>query len=199
MALPGIFCETILSRKPVLTPSPFIRSMHPKTQIKPEESAMRRILDQGWWAQMKIHGHRAQIHLASSNGEPTLIAYTRKGSLHTKEVPEELKGEIFRLFSPKEGWSAIDCEWVKSQGKLYLFDYLKKDGHVLRSLNYRERYEMLPQVYQSDLIETLPVYKSVRQCLEVLFSPNPLVEGLVFKSTHSPGFSDTAIVRCRKP
>jgi len=57
---------------------------------------------------------------------------------------------------------------------------------------------MLPQVYRSDCVETLPLYRTVERCLEALARPEPWIEGLVFKALSTPGFADTSVIRCRR-
>lgn len=175
----------------------FIRSSHPKTEIQPDPQAIRRVLDQGWWGQIKIHGHRAQIHIPSNAEEP-IIVYTRQGGLHKKQMDQAMMADLRRLFQPTEGWNVIEAEWLKPLSRLFIFDFLKREGQALSNKTYSERYDYIPKIFSSDYIETLPLYKSVAKCLEVLDSPESYVEGLVFKAPHSPGFSDTSIIRCRR-
>ena len=179
-----------------MTSSLFIRAMHPKTEIRPDPAAISRILDRGWWGQKKIHGQRAQIHIPADANTP-LIAYTRRGSLHTKALPESMIQEVRRLFTPQTGWNAIDCEWLKPQSKLFVFDALKWEDQVLQNRTYKERYELLPRLFVSPHVELLPVYQTQAACLDALREKAPYLEGLVFKSTTTKGFPDTAIIRCR--
>ena len=197
MGLPGLFSKTILSRSVELKPSLFIKSMHPKTQIRPDRASVAKVLALGWWGQKKVHGHRAQIHLGPK-AEEQVLAYTRKGLLHTRPLPMGIVNELYRLFSPEDSWIAIDCEWVKPEEKLYLFDVLKWGGRTLSHLTYSERYELLPKVFKSESIETLPIYKTLSSCMSVLEGSCERVEGLVFKAPDTKGFFDTSIVRCRK-
>lgn len=197
--LPGIFDETIFSgrRRTVSRASVFIKAMHPKTEISPSQASVEKILRAGWAGQIKIHGHRAQIHLsADAADEP--IAYNRQGRPHKKLLPDEIVAELRRILKPESGWTVVDAEWLKPEGKLYLFDVLKLNGESLRGLTYAERFQLLPRLYISPHVQTLPLLTSLEKCMEVLQSRDENVEGLVFKALHSKGFEDTSIVRCRK-
>lgn len=193
----GVFEPTIFTRRVPLARSLFIRPMHPKTEIRPEREAIRKVLGAGWAGQLKIHGHRAQIHMPAALDEE-LIAYNRLGRPHQKLLPDELVSELRRIFAPREGWNVIDAEWLKPEGKLFVFDIVKKDGLLLGRLNYAERYRLLPREFISPHIQILPLLTQVERCMEILESDKPHVEGLVFKSLTSVGFGDTSIVRCRK-
>lgn len=193
----SVFARTIFTRRSVVPMPLFIRAMHPKTAVLPEPAAIRRILAAGWVGQLKIHGHRAQLHVPSIQGEP-IIAYTRQGKRHGKALPSAVEKELRRIFTPAKGWNVLDAEWVKSDDRLYVFDLLKEDGTLLRSLAYPDRWKRLPRHFISPHVTILPLLKTLPACLEALASPDPRVEGLVFKSSTSPGFSDTSIVRCRK-
>ena len=180
-----------------MQPSAFIRSMHPKSEISPTLPAIEKILKSGWLGQMKVHGHRAQIHLpADPEVEP--LAYTRQGQPHKKLLPPEIIAELGRLFTVQKDWTVIDCEWLKPANKLYLFDILKLDGEILRRLTYAERYALLPRDFLSPHIQTLPLLRTANKCMDLLTSPLAHVEGLVFKSPTTKGFEDSSIVRCRK-
>ncbi|MGE4232889.1 MAG: hypothetical protein AB7F43_06110 [Bacteriovoracia bacterium] len=180
-----------------MSKSNFIRPMHPKTEIRPEESAIVRILSAGWIGQTKIHGHRAQIHISSSESEEP-IAFNRQGQPHKKLLPADVVRELRRIFLPESDWSAIDAEWLKDKNKLFVFDYIKKDGVVLNRMTYEQRYQLLPKNFISPYVQILPILKTLEDCLSVLNSDKPEIEGLVFKSIDTPGFADTSIVRCRK-
>ncbi|MBI2601464.1 MAG: hypothetical protein HYW48_00260 [Deltaproteobacteria bacterium] len=177
--------------------SAFIKTAQPKKEIREDPLAFRRILDAGWWGQMKIHGHHAQIHLSSNQGEECLV-YNRHGKLHARSLDEELSTELRRILHLESGWSAIEAEWLKNEKKLFLFDYIKFNGQVLSSSSYEERYQLLPRLYRSDCIATLPVLRTVEECLQVMKNTEPYIEGLVFKSRCTVGFSSHSIVRCRK-
>jgi ATP-dependent DNA ligase len=155
------------------------------------------ILEAGWVGQVKIHGHRAQIHIPHDPSQ-TIVVFNRQGHEHRKALPPVLVTELFRVFRPKAGWNILDAEWMKATDELYIFDFLKRDGVLLDRLSYLERFEMLPRVYGSAKIVTLPPLKKLHECLAVLEDPRPHVEGLVFKSPTTRGFLDSAIVRCRR-
>ncbi len=192
-----ISVETIFAPRTFVATSPYIKSMHPKTEIKSDSSAISRILEMGWVGQLKIHGHRAQIHIPLEL-DAALIAYTRQGKHHTVVLPEPMQRELRRLFQPKSGWNVIDAEWLKGEAKLYVFDFLKKDGELLRGKTYPERWSLLPRAFISPHIVVLPLLSDVASCRKAIDTTGPEVEGLVFKSSTSTGFSDTSIVRCRK-
>ncbi len=180
-----------------MTTSKFIRAMHPKTEIKPQRAAIENVLKAGWWGQLKIHGHRAQIHIPS-HPSAELDAYNRQGRIHAKLLPPALAAELRRLFQPARGVTVIDCEWLKGEDRLFVFDMLRHAGDLLEDSTYAERYELLPRVYASPHIETLGVLKTVPSCLAVLETVQPHIEGLVFRAPFVRGFLDTAIVRCRR-
>jgi hypothetical protein len=193
----SIFSEPFFTRRDPLAVSPFIRAMHPKTEIRPLPDSIQRTLALGWVAQLKIHGHRAQVHIPESLEKPILV-YNRHGKLHRKALSPAIISELRRLFQPSEGWNVIDAEWIKPEDKLFVFDFLRKDGKVLRALTFPERWKKLPRLYLSPHLSTLPLIKDLAGCMKALQSKSESVEGLVFKSATSPGFSDTSIVRCRK-
>ena len=198
--VPSIFEETLFSKKrrrETVAASQFIKSMHPKAEIQGNAEAITRVLSAGWVGQLKIHGHRAQIHI-SADADEKLIAYTRQGSPHKKLLPKEVAIELRRVFAPTTGWNVIDAEWLKDENKLFVFDFIKKDGQLLNRLNYAERFKLIPRNFISPYIQVLPLLTTLDKCLEALSSKKPEVEGLVFKSINSAGFSDTSIVRCRK-
>lgn len=195
MALPQLFEPTIFSGLSTLFASHYIRAMHPKSAIPPTRTAVKKVLDAGWWGQTKIDGHRAQLHIPCDPQEDILV-YTRQGQLHKKLLPAPLIKELQRLFTPQDGWNVIDAEWYKGTDQLYVFDMLKFNGKLLDTYPFAERYALLPRVYSSPCIETLPLIKSLEQCMEILETRDERVEGLVFKSPHTEGFADTGVVRC---
>jgi len=191
------FFVTGKTNAPPPSSSRFLRAMHPKSEIRADRTAIRKILALGWVGQLKIHGHRAQIHIpACTDVEP--VAYNRKGQIHKKLLPPAIVAELRRLFGPAREWNVIDAEWIKGENKLFVFDFLKKDGAVLDDKAYPERYRLLPTDFLSPHVRRLPLIKSVEKCIEALGSVEDWIEGLVFKSTASTGFADTSIVRCRK-
>jgi ATP-dependent DNA ligase len=193
--IPGIFERIIFSPWRPVAPSIFIKAMHPKTELKPNREAITKILKMGWIGQMKIHGHRAQIHLSPKEAP---IAYNRQGKVHKLALPKEIIKELMRVIDPQKDWTVIDAEWLKPEKKLYIFDILKKDGKSLARTTYGERFALLPRDYLSPYIQTLPILRTVEKCMEVFEKEDEHIEGLVFKSMTTKGFSDTGIVRCRK-
>ncbi len=196
--LPGIFDSTILSGgSPVMSGPKHIRPIHPKTEIAPTRDAIQRILDRGWWGQVKIHGHRAQIHIPSHDTDE-IVVFNRQGQPHRKVLPPDVVLEVNRLFRPRTGWNVIDAEWLKSDDRLFVFDFLKHDDQRLDAKTYGERYALLPRAFISPKILVLPTLKTLDQCLAVLADPTEHVEGLIFRSPETRGFIDSGIVRCRK-
>lgn len=193
----SILVSTIFTRRIVVGSSLFIRAMHPKTQIRPDAESIAHILKNGWVGQAKIHGHRAQIHISSDPDEP-ILAYTRQGGRHTQAMSPAMIKELRRLFAPQTGWTVLDAEWLKPKKKLFVFDILKLENRSLRSLTYLERYALLPRHFISPHVAVLPLFTDLPSCLKMMTSTSAHIEGLVFKSSTSTGFSDTSIVRCRK-
>lgn len=180
-----------------MSASVYIKSMHPKTEIRPTPEAVAKILAIGWAGQLKIHGHRAQIHLPA-DPEKEVVVYNRQGRPHKKLLPEMIEVELRRILKPESDWTVIDAEWLKPENKLFLFDILKLNGENLRRLTYEDRYKLLPRAYLSPFVQTLPLLTTQEKCLAALASPEEHIEGLVFKALKSKGFDDTSIVRCRK-
>lgn len=176
----------------------FIHAMHPKTEIRPTEAAIAKVLQSGWVGQIKIHGHRAQIHISADAGQPVL-AYNRQGRLHKLAVAPKIVAELRRLFAPASGWTVIDAEWLKPEGKIFVFDVLKEAGKSLIGLSYIERWQRLPRAFISPSVSVLGLIDSVEKCLEILASDDPHIEGLVFKARATAGFRDSSIIRCRRP
>lgn len=194
--IPGIVA-LLARRSSVPSPSPYLRAPHPKSGIRPLPEAIQRILDAGWVAQLKVHGHRVQIHVPADASKP-LRTLNRQGRSHRKVMPASMVSEVRRLFQPKNGWNVVDAEWLKDDGKIFLFDLLRHEGEVLRRLTFPERYELLPRLYLSPHLSTLPLIRDLKGCLEALKNDRPYIEGLVFRSLTTLGFGDTAIIRCRK-
>lgn len=193
--LPGIFEETVLSKRVPLMPSRFIRAPHPKTEIRPNSEAVKKVLDAGWVGQLKIHGHRVQLHIPSDE-DTKILAYNRQGQLHKQILSPAMEKEIRRLFTPSTGWNVVEGEWLKPKEKIFLFDFLKEDGKTLERLSFQERWKKLPRDFISPHLKTLPLITSLEKCMEVLSKTQEDIEGLVFKS-QSPGYKDTSILRCR--
>jgi hypothetical protein len=194
--LPGVFQPTILTKRAKLRSSPFIRPMHPKTEIRPSPEAIGKILSAGWVGQLKIHGHRTQIHIPADSKQKVL-AFNRHGQLHKKIIPPPLLSELRRIFAPESHWNVIDAEWIKTEDKLYVFDFIKQEGQLLHRYHFLERWKKLPRAFISPSIQILGIFTTLNQCLDALHRSEKTIEGLVFKSS-SPGFADSSIIRCRK-
>lgn len=204
-ALPGIFDETIFSspsfgpnlRKRREVESSFIRPMHPKTEIRPKREAIEKILNLGWVGQLKVHGHRAQIHL-SSDPHRDPIVYNRQGKPHQKSLTPAMVAELRRIFMPQSGWTVLDAEWLKSQEKIFVFDLLRSEGKTLNQMTYQDRYPLIPRAYISPHFLTLPLLETLEKCIDALQSSESWIEGIVLKSISTPGFEDTSVIRCLK-
>lgn len=195
-----LFEDTVLSgksRPPRPIGTRFIKAMHPKSEIRPTREAIERTLKAGWVGQLKIHGHRAQVHISPDAAAP-LTVYTRQGDKHKIDMPDGMVKELRRLFQPRRGFTVLDCEWLKPEKRLYIFDLLREDGELLQHLTYPERHAKLPTSFISPFIKVLPVFKTLEKCIQALAEELPSVEGLVFKSSTRPGFGDTSIIRCRR-
>jgi ATP-dependent DNA ligase len=198
MGLPGIFESTIFSPPRGFVPaSVYIKAMHPKTEISPTPNAVEKILQAGWAGQMKVHGHRAQVHLSADAADEPVV-YNRQGRPHKMLLPDKIAQELRRIFDLEEEWTVIDAEWIKPQNRLFIFDVLKLNGKLLRALSYKERFDLLPKSYISPFVKTLPLLTTSAACMKVLGSDEDYVEGLVFKAVNTKGFEDTSIIRCRK-
>lgn len=202
LSLPGVFDSTLFEPSSIVKwprmvlPSRFIRPIHPKTAIAPEETAIKKVIASGWWGQPKIHGHRAQIHIPADTSP--CLAYNRQGQLHKEQLSPVMQAELKRIFAPAKDWNVIDAEWMKPEGKIYVFDFLKHEGQILEDLTFADRYELIPKLYVSPHISTVPVFKTTERCLAYLSSDLPsFIEGLVFRASLSRGFADSTIVRCR--
>ena len=177
--------------------SNFIKPIHPKSEILPTADAISTILDLGWVGQMKVHGHRAQIHMNADDSVP-MICYTRQGRLHSRSIPLDAQKELRRIFAPQSGWTILDVEWLKSQDKFFVFDVLKWNDQSLSHESYHERYSRIPRNFLSPHIVLLPFLKDLDSCLKCLESSDLWVEGIVLKSLDSKGFLDSSVVKCRK-
>src|SRR6185312_16037753 len=98
---PSIFEDIIFSPRRKVARSVFIKAMHPKTEIQPSRAAIEKILKMGWVGQMKIHGHRAQVHLSADREDP--IVYNRQGKTHGKLLSKEIGTELYRIADLKSG------------------------------------------------------------------------------------------------
>ena len=203
LSLPGVFEPTLFEPSSIVKwprmvlPSRFIKPIHPKTAIAPDEAAIKKVMAAGWWGQPKIHGHRAQIHIPSDGS--SCFVYNRQGNIHKEKLSTVMQSELKRIFAPKTEWNVIDAEWMKPEGKIYVFDFLKHEGQILDDLTFAERYELIPKLYVSPHISTVPVFKTPERCLSYLSGDlPPFIEGLVFRASLSRGFADSTIVRCRR-
>ncbi len=194
----GIFQPTIFTQCARLKPfSRYIRAMHPRASVKSDDASLRKMLAAGWVAQRKVHGHRVQIHV-SADPEQEVLLYNRLGNFHRKKLEPSIIGEIRRIFSPQEGVNVLDAEWLKPEGLIFVFDFLKSQSQLLNRMTFCERHELLPILYRSDCLQTLPVLKTFESCKAIIQSQDSHTEGLVFKSSTTRGFSDTSVLRCRK-
>jgi len=119
--------------------------------------------------------------------------------LHTVPLPDSLKAELLSVFKPDRGETVLDAEWLRYHGRIYVFDVLHLVGASLERKSYRERYDLLKRVaFTAPNILLLPLFETAQQCLDYISKPDETIEGLVFKAWGTPGWPDTAIIRCRK-
>lgn len=175
----------------------FIQAQHPKGELPPTEDSVSKYIRWGWWGQKKINGYRCQIHISSKS---EVFYFTRQGRLHTRKVPEIVNEQLLRHLIPTKGFNTFDAEWQRQQETIYLFDVLKLENKLLQNLTYAERYKILRKdlFFIEPNVKFLPVYKSVRQCMQVLNKDDVWVEGLVFKLPDIQGWDNDAIQRCTK-
>ncbi len=193
----SIFRKDLFSSPVTMAASLFIKAMHPKAEIRPEAAAIEKMLKLGWVGQLKIHGHRAQIHV-SHDDKIAPIVFNRQGKRHAVDLSPAMVKELRRLFRPEDGWNVVDAEWLKPEKKIFVFDFLKKEDKLLRAMTFPERWALLPKSFLSPHFKVLPLIKDLPSCVKALETEDDALEGLVFKSSSSTGFSDTSIVRCRK-
>jgi len=175
--------------------SRFIQSQHPKHSIAPEFDQVRSILKLGWIAQPKLNGHRLQIHITP---ERELTCYTRKGTLHTKNLSTELKIS-FESYANPEGHLCLEGEWLKDLNEVHLFDVLRFESNTLSLYTYQERYGILKDIFKiSPHLKLVRVLRKETDCMRILSGNDEKIEGLVFKAWTTKGWPDTAIVRCLK-
>jgi ATP-dependent DNA ligase len=178
-----------------MKPDGFIKCQHPNHAIAPERSAIERVLKMGWAGQLKMNGHRLQIHISPQR---EITCYTRHGRLHTQKLSSELKFS-FQDYADSDGYLCLEGEWLKAENQVYLFDILRYKSDTLSFQTYAERHSLLKEVFHiSPHIKFLRTYKKVDDCLKILESSDAKIEGLVFKSLNTKGWPDTAIVRCLK-
>ncbi len=175
----------------------FIKTAQPKTSIQVDETLFATILSTGWCAQTKIHGHRAQIHHTADKTQRPFV-YNRHAQQHARLLDQELEDELRRILPLQAGWTAIEGEWIKDEKRFFLFDVVKWNDVPLTRVPYKERFALLPRVYASKWIDTLPLLHTLTDCRSVLADPNPYIEGLVFKSLHALGFRNSTMIRCRR-
>ena len=178
----------------------FITAQHPGSgsRLAPNDETIRKVIGYGWWGQKKINGDSWQCHI-SSKGE--LVCYTRHGTKHTKKLHTAIHDDIVEHFRPSQGFTVLVGEWQYTLKKVFLFDILKQEGESFSNLTYSERYKILrDNLFITPNVEFLPVYRTVKQCLQVLEKAkgDKFLDGLVFKNANAQGWRNTSIVRCLK-
>src|SRR5262245_59399349 len=91
----SVLTRDLFSRTEIMPASPFIKAMHPKAEIRPDAVAIEKILGMGWVGQLKIHGHRAQIHVSADENESPII-YNRQGKRHAIDFTASMEKELMR-------------------------------------------------------------------------------------------------------
>lgn len=173
----------------------FMKQQHPTSGIQPDAETIKRIMATGWVGQKKINGRCAQIHVAAT-GE--VIAYTRHGDRHTLPLSQSIQQKLVQHFAPSQGFNVIVGEWQPTIKMLFTFDTLAQEGERLDGLTFPERFKLLPRDFIDPEIQVLPLIKTLAAAMKVFESEDPYVEGMVFKSSTSKGWPDSAIIRCRR-
>jgi hypothetical protein len=192
----GLQAQSAPTKTVKLKPSLFIRPVQARGEISIDAAKIRVLLESGWVGQIKTRGHYAQIHIPSSSGSE-VVAYTRSGERHKKLLPQSLEGELRMRFAPASGWTVIDCEWIKTQNRLYVFDCLKLAGKMLAKKTFGERHALLESASNGLSIVLLPMLASVEECLSALETHNEAYEGLLFHKADVAGFDDSHLLRAR--
>lgn len=174
----------------------FVQAQHPKCSVEPTRASVEKMLGAGYLAQRKVNGSRAQIHISSSG---QLVAFTRKGTKHTKGFSMATTEHLITNFRPEKGWTILDAEWQKQEDKVYLFDLIQAGEAMFSGKNFEERYTLLrDQFTLGPGVGFLVLLKDVASCMAMLTDPSPFTEGLVWRLVKDPGFHDASIIRCRK-
>ncbi len=172
----------------------FIEPQHPKANLAPTREVVASMLKRGWLAQEKINGRRLQLHIQPCG---KIFCYTRQGRQHTMVLPTSLVAYFSNY--KKFGYITLDAEWYPQKQHVYIFDILKVEGNLLDNKNLLERQEILKKLYiKSKVVRLVKCYKSVKACLKILNSSDPLIEGIVFKYFSIKGWPNQAILRCLK-
>ena len=189
---------TLFSKAVTLNDSLFVKSASARTQILPTTRAIKKALDANWVGQIHWVGHRLQIHIPKAKSREIII-YNAKGQIYKNSLPEPISEDLRKIFIPLRGWNAITASWIPATKKLYVSDIVKKDNQVLSQIPFKDRWVMIPKIFPSKDIRTLPILSTVNKCLSVINDPNPKVAGLILRSKDSVGFPPTSLIRCNKP
>jgi hypothetical protein len=163
---------------------------YPSGSIKPDSAQIQRLLNLGYVGQTKIDGRSCEILIAST-GE--LAVYTRHGTPYTRPLPQHLTERLLAEYRPTQGFTVLAGEYLSQMQTIYLYDCLALEGDDLTRRPYLERYADIP----IGSFEVLPIFRTVEECMAIIETISPFVEGLVFKAPGS-GIKNS-IIRCRKP
>jgi hypothetical protein len=165
----------------------FIRTQHPKASIEFRPELIQSMLASGWIGQPKFNGFKVQSHVVGRS----VHSFSRTGKIVV--LSKDINSAILDCYS--DGFS-FEGEHRPQANKLCVFDCVKtpEDG-VLKNLAYVDRHSRLG-VTMIPFLLVAPVLTEMDR-LEYWYN-HPETEGLVFKSG-TPGFSDTSIIRCRRP
>lgn len=167
-----------------------------KGNLAPSIEGFRRVMNSGWIGQDKMLGMRLQLHV---DAKSQITNFTKKGTLHTRILSDELD-EATKTLTPKQGTNVYDCEWVQPLNQIFLFDLLAFEDDILKHLTYPERYKMLTErIEVTGPLSILGIMTSPEECLNRIMTSDHYVEGLVFKSNTTKGWSSKhSMIRCRK-
>ena len=190
--------------------SRFIPCQHPVSSVVAKKSICARMERNGWLGQRKIgigtNSFRSQIHLDSSG---VIAHYTGGGFLFDRSDCISSNINLCKAFEPlcpdpHNGINVFDAEWIPQLDKVFIFDLLKYQDDNFDKLTYIQRYEYL-NIFMGNFIDHphiqfLSVYKTAYFCWKELNlikkNKDPFCEGLVFRSSQSIGWNDSAIVCC---
>lgn len=170
-----------------------VKTHHPKQSLLMAKTDLESMLEKGWIGQAKMNGVRAQIHVIDDHPLYNIKAYNRRGSLLTGKMSPDIVDIIRTNFKPGD---IFEAEWLRIRQALFIYEMVAKEGELLSSKNYAERYAMLPKIDSLPHVQTLPILDTPEDILAAYNDAE--TEGVVFKALNTPGFKDTSIIRCRK-
>jgi len=160
-----------------------------------EEDVDKYLEDDDWCAQEKMDGKHGML----KTNKVSLIAANKQGL--EMSIPKVLEESMIRLFGEQD--AIFDGEQIGN--KFYIFDLLAWQGVDLRNRNYRERYEVLLQIFPKRQIENFIVVNAAFGIAKMALYKKLKEEGkegIVFKKCNalwSEGRPETGgdMVKCK--